>query len=216
MRANRTLEIGTGLFVLLGFAALLFLTTQLPASGLKFGGAKAGYHVTAEFDNIGDLKVGSPVTMSGVRIGEVSGIRFDPRDYKAVVTLRIDPNFRQIPEDSFASIQTQGLLGGKYIGISPGGADTYLKDNSRIEQTQSAIVLESLINKLFANFSSRGGAGGGDGGQAGGAANGQGGAGGSGQGGGAGNGQGGAASCPCAKAQGEHGPDSQGKAESRK
>lgn len=157
MRANRTLEIGTGLFVLLGFAALLFLTTQLPASGVKFGGPKAGYHVTAAFDNIGDLKVGSPVTISGVRIGEVANIRFDSREYKALVLMRIDPQYSQIPEDSYASIQTQGLLGGKYIGISPGGLESYLRDGSRIDQTQSAIVLESLINKFFASFSSRGG-----------------------------------------------------------
>jgi len=159
MRANRTLEIGTGLFVLLGFAALFFLTTQLPASGLKLGGAKAGYHVTADFDNIGDLKVGSPVTMAGVRIGEVDGIRFDSRNYKAVVGLRIDTQYNQIPDDSFASIQTQGLLGGKYIGFSPGGSDTYFKNGSRVELTQSAIVLESLINKLFANFADKGGNG---------------------------------------------------------
>ena len=157
MRANRTIEIGTGLFVLLGFAALLFLTTQLPANGVKFAGAKAGYHVSAEFDNIGDLKVGSPVTMAGVRVGEVAGIRFDSKDYKAVVNLRIDPQYKQIPEDSFASIETQGLLGGKYIGISPGGLDSYLKEGGRIDQTQSAIVLESLINKFFANYSSKGG-----------------------------------------------------------
>jgi phospholipid/cholesterol/gamma-HCH transport system substrate-binding protein len=157
MRANRTLEIGTGLFVLLGFAALFFLTTQLPASGLKLSGAKAGYHVTAEFDNIGDLKVGSAVAMAGVRIGEVDAIRFDPKSYKAVVGMRIDPPYNQIPEDSYASVQTQGLLGGKYVGISPGGLDTYLKDGSRIEQTQSAIVLESLINKFFANYASKSG-----------------------------------------------------------
>ncbi len=156
MRANRTLEIGTGLFVLLGFAALFFLTTQLPSSGLKLGSAKSGYHVTAEFDNIGDLKGGSPVSVAGVRVGEVDGIRFDPKTYKAVVSIRFDAQYNQIPEDSFAAIQTQGLLGGKYIGISPGGLDTYLKDGSRIEQTQSAIVLESLINKLFANFASKG------------------------------------------------------------
>ncbi len=156
MRANRTLEIGTGLFVLLGFAALFFLTTQLPSSGLKLGGAKAGYHVTAEFDNIGDLKVGSPVTMAGVRIGEVTGIRVDPKTFRAVVAMRIDPQYNQIPDDSFASIQTQGLLGGKYIGFSPGGSDTNLKDGSKVEQTQSAIVLESLINKLFASFSNKG------------------------------------------------------------
>jgi phospholipid/cholesterol/gamma-HCH transport system substrate-binding protein len=157
MRPNRTLEIGTGLFVLLGFAALLFLTSQLPANGLKFGTPKAGYHVTAEFDNIGDLKVGAPVTMAGVHVGEVAGIRFDSRDYKAVVSLRIDPQYNQIPEDSFASIETQGLLGGKYIGVSPGGLDSYLKEGGRIDQTQSAIVLESLINKFFASYSSKGG-----------------------------------------------------------
>ena len=157
MQSNRTLEIGTGLFVLLGFAALLFLTTQLPASGVKFAGQKAGYHVTAEFDNVGDLKVGSPVTMSGVRVGEVSFIRFNSKVYKAVVGMRIDPQYNEIPDDSFASIQTEGLLGGKYVGISPGGLDTYLKDGSNIDQTQSAIVLESLINKFFASFASRGG-----------------------------------------------------------
>ena len=156
MRANRTLEIGTGLFVLLGFAALLFLTTQLPASGLKLGSARAGVRVNAEFDNIGDLKVGSPVTMSGVRLGEVTDIHFDPKDYKAVVTMHIDPQYNQIPEDSFASIETQGLLGGKYISLSPGGLDTYLKGGSTIEQTQSAIVLENLINKFFANYSTSG------------------------------------------------------------
>ena len=155
MRANRTLEIGTGLFVLLGFTALFFLTTQLPSSGLKLGHAKAGYRVTAKFDNIGDLKSGSPVSMAGVRIGEVTGIRFDPQDFKAAVTLRIDPQFNQIPDDSDASIQTQGLLGGKYVGIGPGGSETYLKEGGHIEFTQSAIVLESLVNKFFANMASK-------------------------------------------------------------
>jgi phospholipid/cholesterol/gamma-HCH transport system substrate-binding protein len=156
MRANPTLEIGTGLFVLLGFAALLFLTTQLPASGIRLGHANAGYHVTADFDDIGDLKVGSEITMSGVRIGDVSSIRYDSKAYKAVVGLRIDPQYTQIPDDSYASIQTQGLLGGKYVGISPGGSDQFLKDGSTIDQTQSAIVLENIINKFFANYSSKG------------------------------------------------------------
>lgn len=154
MRPNRTLEIGTGLFVLLGFAALFFLTTQLPASGLKLNGS-SGYRVTAEFDNVGDLKPGSPVTMAGVRVGEVEAIRFDPQSFKAVATLRIQREFNQIPDDSDASIQTQGLLGGKYVGIGPGGSDTYLEDGSRIELTQSAIVLENLVNQLFANMVGR-------------------------------------------------------------
>jgi phospholipid/cholesterol/gamma-HCH transport system substrate-binding protein len=152
MRATRTLEVGTGLFVLLGFAALFFLTTQLPTSGLRLGGATAGYSITAEFDNVGDLKTGSPVTMAGVRVGEVDAIRFDSRSYKAVVSLRIDPQFDQIPDDSDASIQTQGLLGGKYVGIGPGGSDTYLADGGRIELTQSALVLENLVNRLFASL----------------------------------------------------------------
>jgi phospholipid/cholesterol/gamma-HCH transport system substrate-binding protein len=160
MRTTRTLEIGTGLFVLLGFAALFFLTTQLPGSGLKLGAAKKGYHVTAEFDNVGDLKAGSPVSMAGVRIGEVEGISFDAQSYKAVARIRIDPEFNQIPEDSDASIQTQGLLGGKYVGIGAGGSDSYLKEGSKIEFTQSAIVLESLVNKFFANFASKDSGGG--------------------------------------------------------
>jgi phospholipid/cholesterol/gamma-HCH transport system substrate-binding protein len=153
MRPNRTLEIGTGLFVLLGFAALLFLTTQLPASGFKLG-KRTGYLVSAEFDNIGDLKVGSPVAMSGVNVGVVTTISYNLKDYKAEVGMRISDQYNQIPEDSFAAIQTQGLLGGKYIGLSPGGSDTFLKNDSVIEQTQSALVLESLINKFFANYAS--------------------------------------------------------------
>jgi len=156
MRPNRTLELGTGLFVLLGFAALGFLTTQLPSSGFKFGKAKAGFHVVAKFDNIGDLKPGSPVSMAGVRVGDVESIKFDSQDYKAAVMLRIDPEYNEIPDDSDASIQTQGLLGGKYVGLSPGGSDQYLKEGGQIAFTQSAIVLESLVNKFFANFASRG------------------------------------------------------------
>jgi phospholipid/cholesterol/gamma-HCH transport system substrate-binding protein len=152
---NRALEIGTGLFVVLGFAALFFLTTQLPANGIKLASPAKGYTVSASFDNIGDLKSGSPVTMAGVRVGVVDNIRFDSKEYKAVVSMRLEPQFNQIPDDSFASIQTQGLLGGKYVGISPGGSDTYLKNGGRIEQTQSALVLENLINKFFANYASK-------------------------------------------------------------
>ncbi|MBV6417124.1 MAG: putative phospholipid ABC transporter-binding protein MlaD [Steroidobacteraceae bacterium] len=159
MRPNRALEIGTGLFVLLGFAALLFLTTQLPGSGVQLG-EQSGYSVSARFDNVGDLKVGSPVTLAGVRIGRVAGIAFDPTDFKAVVTLDIDKRYDHIPDDSDASIQTAGLLGGKYVGIGPGGSDTYLHAGSTITFTQSAIVLENLVNKFFANFASGRSAGG--------------------------------------------------------
>jgi phospholipid/cholesterol/gamma-HCH transport system substrate-binding protein len=150
-RANRTLELGTGLFVLLGFAALAFLTTQLPGSGLKLQGSTAGYNVTAKFDNIGDLKVGAPVTMAGVRIGRVTSVGIDSDDFKAAVKMRIDKTYAQIPDDSDAAIQTAGLLGAKYVGIGAGGSSTFLAEGSEITFTQPAIVLENLVNKLFAS-----------------------------------------------------------------
>jgi phospholipid/cholesterol/gamma-HCH transport system substrate-binding protein len=133
MKNTRSLEIGTGLFVLLGFAALAFLTTQLPGASLKFGSGPEGYAVTADFDNVGDLKAGSPVTMAGVTIGRVESIRVNQQKFKAEVVLRIENQYSQIPDDSDASIQTAGLLGGKYIGIGPGGSETFLKQGGQIE-----------------------------------------------------------------------------------
>jgi phospholipid/cholesterol/gamma-HCH transport system substrate-binding protein len=154
-RVNRTLEIGTGLFVLLGFAALAFLTTQLPGSGVQLRGIDSSFQVSARFDNVGDLKVGAPVTMAGVRIGRVESVGFDPADYKAVVMLAIEKRYTQIPDDSDAAIQTSGLLGAKYIGISPGGSETYLAGGSQLQFTQSALVLENLVNKLFSSIAGK-------------------------------------------------------------
>src|ERR1700723_376978 len=151
MRKSRTLNLGTGTFVLLGFAALFFLTTQTTSRGLSFG-SKPHYDLTAKFDNVGDLKVGAPVSMSGVEMGRVTKIAFDPKEYKAVVTMRMDARYNQLPTDSDASIYTQGLLGGKFIGLTPGGADTYLKDKDQIDFTQSAFVLENMIGQVLANF----------------------------------------------------------------
>ena len=151
MRKSRTLNLGTGSFVLLGFAALFFLTTQTTSRGLSWFGPPQ-YELTAKFDNIGDLKVGAPVSMSGVEIGRVSKIDFDSNEFKAVVRLRLNERYNKIPTDSDASIYTQGLLGGKFIGLTAGGADTYLKNNDQIDFTQSAFVLENLIGQLLANF----------------------------------------------------------------
>jgi phospholipid/cholesterol/gamma-HCH transport system substrate-binding protein len=151
MRKSRTLNLGTGSFVLLGFAALFFLTTQTTSRGLAIFGPKL-YNVTAKFDNVGDLRVGAPVSMSGVEIGRVAKIDFDLNEYKAVVQLRLNEKYNKIPTDSDASIYTQGLLGGKFIGLTAGGADTYLQDNGRIDFTQSAFVLENLIGQVLANF----------------------------------------------------------------
>jgi len=151
MRRSSSLNLGTGTFVVLGFAALFFLTTQTTSRGLSFG-SPPHYDVTAKFDNIGDLRVGAPVSMAGVEIGRVVKIDFDTREYKAVVLMRINDKYNQIPTDSDAAIYTQGLLGGKFIGLTPGGADTYLKDKSQIDFTQSAFVLENLIGQFLANF----------------------------------------------------------------
>jgi len=156
MRKSRTLDLGTGSFVLLGFAALFFLTTQTTSRGISFA-SPPHYDLTAKFDNIGDLKVGAPVSMSGVEMGRVTKIAFDWKEYKAAVTLRIDARFNQIPTDSDASVYTQGLLGGKFIGLTAGGAETYLKDKDQIAFTQSAFVLENLIGQFAANFMKGGG-----------------------------------------------------------
>lgn len=160
-QTNRSIEVGTGLFVLLGFAALGFLTTQLPGNGLHLAGAAASYTVTAEFDNVGGLKVGAPVSMAGVQIGEVTSIAIDPNDYRATVRLAIQNHYADLPDDSNAGIQTSGLLGANYVAISAGASDKFLRQGSQIAFTQSALVLENIVNKFFANSVSGGSSGGG-------------------------------------------------------
>lgn len=156
MRSTRAVEISTGLFVLLGFAALFFLVTQITNRDLSLNGG-ASYEVYAEFDNIGSLRPGAAVSMAGVTVGRVESIRFDQDIYKAVVRMRINSAYDRIPADSDASIMTSGLLGGQYVGLTPGGEDIYLADGDRIEFVQDALVLENLINQLVANFGRRDG-----------------------------------------------------------
>ena len=147
MTQSKATEIATGLFVLLGFAALFFLVTQI--TNRTFTLHDSSYHLTARFSNVGGLKIGSPVSMAGVTIGRVDAIDFDQEDYKAVAHLKIQSRYAKIPNDSDTAIFTAGLLGGQYVGITPGGAETYFKDGDQIELTQSAIVLESLISKFL-------------------------------------------------------------------
>ncbi|MBM4197165.1 MAG: outer membrane lipid asymmetry maintenance protein MlaD [Gammaproteobacteria bacterium] len=143
-------ELGAGLFILLGFAALFFLSTQ--TTNVEAYVDNESYMVTARFEDVAGLKERAPVTMSGVTIGRVDRITFDSEGLNAVVTLRIDEVYNRIPDDSDASILTAGLLGSKYIGIGAGGSETYLKQDSQIELTQSAIVLENIIGKLLFKF----------------------------------------------------------------
>jgi phospholipid/cholesterol/gamma-HCH transport system substrate-binding protein len=147
MNQTRTIELSTGLFVLLGFAALFFMVTQITNKGLVW--REQNYRLTARFDNVGGLKVGAPVSIGGVTVGRVEAIDYDTKAYKAVARLAIQSRFNKIPDDSDVAIYTAGLLGGQYVGITPGGAETYFKDGDRIELTQSAVVLENLISKFL-------------------------------------------------------------------
>ncbi len=155
MESSRPREFGTGLFVFLGFAALLFLATQTTDMD-EYAGTE-GYRVTARFEDVAGLKIRSQVAMSGVNIGRVESIEFDNDRLDAVVTMRIKNQFNRIPDDSDASILTAGLLGSKYIGIGAGGSDTYLADNSELQLTQSAVILEQLIGKFLFSKAEEGG-----------------------------------------------------------
>ena len=152
MQQTRSVEVGTGLFVLLGMGALFFLTTQT-TGGDDFT-AEETFTVEARFENIGSLRNRAPVAMSGVTIGRVTDVKFDPVTLEAVVSFVIDSQFDQIPDDSDASVLTSGILGSQYIGLQAGGSDTYLEDGSEILFTQSAIVLENLIGKFLVNAGS--------------------------------------------------------------
>ncbi|MGI9258185.1 MAG: outer membrane lipid asymmetry maintenance protein MlaD [Gammaproteobacteria bacterium] len=152
MQQTRSVEVGTGLFVLLGMGALFFLTTQT-TGGDDFS-AEETYRVEARFENIGSLRNRAPVAMSGVTIGRVTSVTFDPETLEAVVQFVVDSQFSQIPDDSDASILTSGILGSQYIGLQAGGSDTYFEDGSEVLFTQSAIVLENLIGKFLVNAGS--------------------------------------------------------------
>jgi phospholipid/cholesterol/gamma-HCH transport system substrate-binding protein len=147
MHNSRTLEIVVGLFVALGLAALFMLAMKV--SNLSAATGEDGYNVTARFENIGGLKVRSPVTVAGVRIGRVSEINFDNTTFEAVVTMNIGEAYNSLPTDTSASIFTAGLLGEQYISLEPGGDDKSLQQGSEIRLTQSAIVLEQIIGQFL-------------------------------------------------------------------
>lgn len=155
MQQSRAVEIGVGVFVALGVAALFLLAMKV--SNLASFSDSNGYDVNAHFTNIGGLKERAPVTMAGVRIGRVKTIEFDPKNYEAKVTLRIDGRYTNLPTDSNAQIFTAGLLGEKYIALEAGGAEQNLRQGDEIKITQSAIIVEQMIGKFLLNKAENGG-----------------------------------------------------------
>ncbi|PHS24514.1 MAG: outer membrane lipid asymmetry maintenance protein MlaD [Methylophaga sp.] len=147
MIQNKSTEITVGMFVAAGIAALFVLAMKV--SNFAEFNEEVGYKVIAEFENIGGLKVRSPVTMAGVRVGQVSNITLSPETYNAEVTLSFYADFDNIPTDTAANIYTAGLLGEQYIGLEAGAEDEFLQDGDVIYLTQPALVLEKMISQFL-------------------------------------------------------------------
>ncbi|MGF1738482.1 outer membrane lipid asymmetry maintenance protein MlaD [Photobacterium satsumensis] len=150
MQQTKKLELWVGSFVLAGLAALLVLIFKV-ADVQNLGGSET-YTLEAHFDNIGGLKVRSPIKVGGVTVGKIANITLDTETYVPVVTLAIEKKFGYFPETSSAAILTSGLLGEQYLGISPGFVDEdidMLGDGDLIEDTRSALVLEDMIGQVL-------------------------------------------------------------------
>jgi phospholipid/cholesterol/gamma-HCH transport system substrate-binding protein len=152
---RKGIETLVGLFVLLGIAALVFLA--LKAANLSSFSGGDTYALFARFDNIGGLKVRSPVRSAGVTVGRVTSITLDPKTYQGVVQMDMQKSV-QFPTDSSARILTSGLLGDQYVGLEAGGDVKDFAPGDTIKQTQSAVVLESLISQFLFNKAADAGA----------------------------------------------------------
>lgn len=150
-QSRASVDIAVGTFLLLAFATLMVLAFS-STNGRMPGFAGDTYRITARFANIGELRVRAPVKIGGVRVGEISAIDLDPQTFEAVVSMDIYRAAGDIPTDSSARILTAGLLGDRYIGISPGGDPEPLHAGDELMLTQSAVILEELISKfIFGN-----------------------------------------------------------------
>ncbi|PLX83692.1 MAG: outer membrane lipid asymmetry maintenance protein MlaD [Desulfuromonas sp.] len=138
-------ELAVGLFMVIGFSCFAWLSVQLGDVHLF---ERDTYAVSARFNSISGLKVGAVVEISGVTVGKVESIRLDQDLYQAVVGMAIEEGVA-LQEDSIASIRTAGIIGDKFIKISPGGMEELIKDGGEIEETESAISLEELVSKYI-------------------------------------------------------------------
>ena len=153
MMSRKELDLWVGIFVAMGFGALLFLA--LKVANLSTFSTGQSYEVLAKFDNIGGLKRSAPVKSSGVVVGRVTDVSFDNQTFEAVVRLAIDSRY-QFPKDTSAKILTSGLLGEQYVGLSAGGDNVNLKSGDALKLTQSAVVLENLISQFLFNKAAEG------------------------------------------------------------
>jgi phospholipid/cholesterol/gamma-HCH transport system substrate-binding protein len=152
---KKSIEILVGVFVLLGILGLLFLA--LKAANLGSFSTGDTYSLVARFDNIGGLKVRAPVRSAGVTVGRVTSIALDPKTYQGVVHMNIQQGVL-FPVDSSARILTSGLLGDQYVGLEAGAEVKNLASGDVIKQTQSAVVLESLISQFLFSKAAEAGA----------------------------------------------------------
>lgn len=144
MQASPLRDLVVGLFVLVGLGALVYLTFQVGGLSYRVPGGLVLY---AAFDNIGGLKERAPVTVSGVKVGQVAAIGLEPEYMQARVELDLDPSL-ELPVDTWARIRTSGVLGDQFIFLDPGAEDDILSSGDTIEATESAISLEELIGKF--------------------------------------------------------------------
>lgn len=146
-RGGQRVELAVGVFLLLAFATLLVLAFASTNGKIGFGGDR--YKLIAKFGNVAELRVHAPVKIGGVAIGEVTKVALDPKSYNAVVTMALDPPYKDLPADTDAKILTAGLLGERYVGLDPGGDPETLPSGGELIYTQSAVVLEELISKYI-------------------------------------------------------------------
>ena len=144
---SRKIEILVGLFVAAGIAAFFMLAMSV--SNMSSYSRGESYELKARFDNIGGLKVRSPVSAGDVTIGRVSDIQYNSDSYEAEVSMLIEAQYNKFPADTAASVLTSGLLGEQFIGFEPGAEEDFLKSGDVIDLTQSALVLEQIIGQFL-------------------------------------------------------------------
>lgn len=149
-----TIDFMVGIFILIGICSLAFLALRVAATSNFSGNNIKSYTITANFTNIGSLRVNAPIKVSGFIVGRVSNIDLDPKTYQAVVTMDINSNYK-FSTDTSAQILTTGLLGEQYVALQSGSDNNYLQNGSTITITSSAMILENLIGKFMTNVSSK-------------------------------------------------------------